>query len=58
MTESPSTDITGTKKIVVLSFVGVVVVLSLMAAIVPEARTYCTEMVKTILGAIPTAVKM
>jgi hypothetical protein len=53
----PVQDLPKTKKIVVLSTVGVVIVLSGIAVFVPETRTYVTSAVKTLLELVPMMIK-
>jgi hypothetical protein len=52
-----SPDITGTKKIIVLSIVGVVLALALAGVAIPEARVYIGETAKMLLNTIPSFVK-
>lgn len=59
MNETTETEIkvSSVKGIVVLSIVGVVVILSIVAAFIPESRVYVVDTVKTLLGAISSIVK-
>lgn len=50
--EPTSTEITGTKKIAVITLVGGVILLAVVAIFVPDARTYVVDMTKTLLGAV------
>lgn len=54
---TPVADLPQTKKIVVLSLVGVVVVLSIVAALVPETRVYAIATVKALLDFVPMMFK-
>jgi len=54
---SSSVEITGTRKIIVLSLAGLVCVLAVVAAAVPDAREYVVKIVQSILTAIPTLAK-
>lgn len=53
--EEKTTDVaewSKSKKIVVFSMVGTVLLLSVVAVFVPEAREYVTNVIKIILGAV------
>lgn len=49
--------LTNTKKIIVISSVGGVIVLSLIGIFVPDAREFIINASKGLLGAIPTLLK-
>lgn len=51
MTEQTG-ELTGTKKIVVLALVGVVVVIAIVGTVSEPVRTYAVNMVTTLLNAI------
>lgn len=57
MTEPVVVDITGTKKIVVLSIVGAIIVLAGVAQFIPEVRAYTIDIVKVLIAFIPAFVK-
>jgi hypothetical protein len=57
MAEISVTEITGTKKIIVLSLVGLVCILAIIAACIPDAREYAIKVVSAVLSAIPSLIK-
>lgn len=52
MIETKSGEVTGTKRIVLFVFAGLLVVLSLVAVCVPAAREFCITMSKILIGVV------
>lgn len=50
------TDLTGNKKLIGIIFASVIVLLSVAGMLMPTTRTYIVEIVKALLGSLPTMI--